>query len=76
MKYTAFLALAFMAYPFSSSAADQVMCTAEYAPVCGEVVRQCLIAPCESDTQTFGNACMANVAGAINTTVGECTSSE
>ena len=51
---------------------ESVMCTAEYAPVCGEIPRMCVTAPCESPRETFGNACMARAAGATEVTPGEC----
>lgn len=53
---------------------DPVMCTMEYAPVCGEVEVQCIQAPCPPIKQTFGNSCMAGAAGAKNITQGECSS--
>lgn len=54
-------------------ASDPVMCTMEYAPVCGEVEVQCIQAPCPPIKQTFGNSCMAGAAGAKNITQGECS---
>ncbi len=76
MKYPILFALVFIGFPLSALASDDAICTAEYAPVCGEVVRQCLVAPCESDRQTFGNLCMANAAAATNITTGACESDE
>jgi hypothetical protein len=49
-------------------------CTMEYAPVCGKVQVQCITAPCPAITQTFGNTCMAQAAGAKDIKTGECTS--
>lgn len=51
---------------------DPIMCTMEYAPVCGTVQVQCITTPCEPVRQTFGNACMAGAAKATDVTVGEC----
>ncbi len=50
-----------------------VMCTMEYAPVCGEVEVQCIKAPCPPLKQTFGNSCIANAQWAKNITQGECS---
>jgi hypothetical protein len=35
----------------------------QYAPVCGEVTVQCLVAPCPAIKETFGNACMLKAQG-------------
>lgn len=51
---------------------EDVMCTKEYRPVCGYVQVQCIKAPCYPVPQTFGNACEARAAHAINVTEGEC----
>ncbi len=51
---------------------EDVMCTQQYAPVCGEVQVQCIKAPCYPVKQTFGNACMAGAAHATNIKEGEC----
>lgn len=59
-------------FTFKKENTDPIMCTMEYAPVCGEVEVQCIQAPCEPVKQTFGNACMANGAKAKNITQGEC----
>lgn len=56
----------------SASASDPMMCTMEYAPVCGSVQVQCITAPCYPVRQTFGNACMANAAKATDVVTGEC----
>lgn len=71
-----FLIVAFLFASVSavSAATDPVMCTMEYAPVCGSVQVQCITAPCEPVRETFGNACMAGVAKATDVTQGECVS--
>jgi hypothetical protein len=56
----------------ASAAEDPVMCTMEYAPVCGTVEVQCITTPCNGVRETFGNACMAGAAKATNITTGEC----
>ncbi len=69
-----FLAFSFGALTLSQAQAEEtMMCTQQYAPVCGTVAVQCISAPCEPIRQTFGNACMAGVAKATNVTEGECT---
>jgi heat shock protein HslJ len=55
-------------------AEETMMCTQQYAPVCGEVQVQCFAAPCNPVKQTFGNACMAAAAKATNVTQGKCGS--
>lgn len=59
-------------FTFKKENSDPVMCTMEYAPVCGEVEVQCITAPCLPVKQTFGNTCMANASKATNITAGEC----
>lgn len=56
----------------SAATENPVMCTMEYAPVCGTVQVQCITTPCNGVRETFGNACMAGVAKATNVTMGEC----
>ena len=51
---------------------DPILCTMQYAPVCGYTPVQCVSAPCEPIRQTYGNSCMASVAGAIEITQGTC----
>lgn len=51
---------------------DPIMCTMEYAPVCGTVQVQCITTPCDPVRETFGNACMAGAAKATDITTGEC----
>lgn len=49
-------------------------CRMEYVPVCGQVVVQCIKAPCPPVPQTFGNACSACSASNVTSyTQGECT---
>lgn len=59
-------------FTFTQESTDPIMCTMEYAPVCGEVEVQCVKAPCLPVQQTFGNTCMASAAKAKNITQGEC----
>lgn len=48
-------------------------CTREYAPVCGQVIVQCIKAPCPPIPQTFSNGCTACSAGNVNVyTQGSC----
>ncbi|MBP6910686.1 hypothetical protein KBC03_03725 [Patescibacteria group bacterium] len=54
--------------------AEDVMCTAHYQPVCGEVQVQCITAPCYPVQQTFGNRCEAERAHAMNIQDGTCDS--
>jgi hypothetical protein len=37
-----------------------IVCTEEYAPICGEVSIQCITTPCESIKNTFSNRCHLN----------------
>lgn len=39
---------------------DNVVCTAEYMPVCAKVVAQCVTTPCEAIEKTFSNKCRLN----------------
>ena len=56
----------------SAATEDPIMCTMEYAPVCGTIQVQCITTPCEPVRQTFGNTCMAVAAKATDITTGEC----
>jgi hypothetical protein len=48
-------------------------CTMEYAPVCGQVVVQCIKAPCPLVPQTFSNGCSACANGNVDSyTNGAC----
>ena len=48
-------------------------CTREYAPVCGQVVVQCIKAPCPPIPQTFSNGCSACGQGNVDSyTAGAC----
>jgi hypothetical protein len=47
-------------------------CTMEYAPVCGSVQVQCIMAPCNPIRETFSNSCMARAVNATNVTSGSC----
>ena len=51
---------------------DQLVCTAEYAPVCGKIEVQCVTAPCDPIQQTFSNRCNAEVRNAFDIVEGEC----
>ncbi len=49
-------------------------CTKEYAPVCGQVVVQCIKAPCPPIPETFSNGCTACGQGNVDSyTQGSCT---
>lgn len=51
-----------------------VMCTQEYAPVCGLVQVQCITTPCDPVEETFSNACHAcGNQNVISYTEGQCT---
>lgn len=39
---------------------DAIMCTLEYAPVCGSVQVQCFTTPCDPIQETFWNMCQLN----------------
>ena len=56
---------------FSQSYAADA-CTMEYAPVCGSVQVQCIMAPCNPVKQTFSNSCMARSAHATDITQWAC----
>lgn len=56
----------------SNAASNSVACTMEYAPVCGSVQVQCVMAPCNPIRQTFSNSCMAWASNATNVTAGAC----
>ena len=47
-------------------------CTMQYDPVCAMVQVQCVRAPCPTIKRTFGNACLARMAGAKILYRGEC----
>lgn len=47
---------------------NPILCTMQYAPVCGYTPIQCITTPCEPIRQTYGNSCMAGAAGAIEIT--------
>ena len=42
------------------------ICTREYRPVCGDVIVQCIQAPCPSVKETFANACEACASGNVS----------
>lgn len=54
---------------------DQVVCTADYAPVCARVDVQCIKAPCDPVKKTFSNRCNAGIAKAIDIIDGACEDS-
>ena len=66
------IVIAFLLLWFSSTQAQDIMCTMEYTPVCGEIQVQCIKAPCPPIQQTYGNTCMADAAGAKVVSRGEC----
>ena len=47
-------------------------CTMQYAPVCALIQVKCVRAPCPSVKRTFGNACLARLAGAQILHRGRC----
>ena len=61
--------------PMPAPVPEPIVCTKEYAPVCGTVKTNivCVTTPCDNTTEkTFGNACEARVAGATVVYKGEC----
>ena len=53
------------------------VCTADYTPVCGQKVINCVTTPCPQPApQTFGNKCNLNNSGAIYLYSGECKNSK
>lgn len=48
-------------YPTSVDGGTKVICTAEYAPVCGEKQVQCITAPCYPVRRTYSNECNLKV---------------
>lgn len=51
---------------------EDIFCTQEYDPVCGEIDVQCIKAPCPPVKLTFSNSCFAELGNAKNITKGEC----
>lgn len=51
---------------------DPILCTTQYAPVCGYTTVQCVSTPCEPIRQTYGNSCMAAAAGVKKVTQWAC----
>ncbi len=51
---------------------NEKFCTMQYAPVCGEIERQCIKAPCPPVKQTFSNKCVAKQKHAKILYSGEC----
>lgn len=74
MKLYLLLSFLFLGISNAEAASNPSVCTMEYAPVCGSVQVQCIQAPCPPIRETFGNKCVANAAGAMNITIGECGS--
>ncbi len=56
----------------SVSPREDMMCTMEYAPVCGEISVQCITTPCESIKQTYSNSCNAKMNNAHVLYEGKC----
>lgn len=57
--FTYIIGIVFSFVLFSSTQAKDIMCTMEYAPVCGEIQVQCVKAPCPPIKETFANTCIA-----------------
>ena len=59
----------------STGSSDDIMCTAQYAPVCASVAVECFTTPCPPIHETFGNTCELNKnPEATLLYVGECKS--
>lgn len=70
--FLGFLSLSVVSTNAATTSDDQVMCPMIYAPVCGTVQVQCIMAPCEPVRQTFGNSCVAGASKATSVTEGAC----
>lgn len=56
---------------------EDVLCTTEYMPVCGQTTVECVKAPClQPKPITYGNSCMAKVANATLLYEGVCKPSK
>lgn len=53
-------------------AQEDIICTEEYAPVCGKLQIQCITTPCDPVEQTFPNRCYAQRDKAVDITEGAC----
>lgn len=70
--FTYIIGIVFSFVLFSSTQAKDIMCTMEYAPVCGEIQVQCVKAPCPPIKETFANTCIAKQSWATNLREGKC----
>lgn len=71
-KYIFLFIASFVAILNAHASNNQMMCTMQYAPVCGSIQVQCIKAPCPPIRETYGNKCLAHAAWATNITSGEC----
>lgn len=55
---------------------EQVACTMDYNPVCGQKKVQCIKAPCDPIKKTYSNKCMLNADKAEYLYGGECKKAE
>lgn len=78
-KFTSAIPLLVFIFPIIGLAQDDVICTMEYMPVCGEIDTgiRCITEPCPStEMRTFGNRCQLDAAHATYHYNGECAPSE
>lgn len=64
--------LVLLLFFFAIPQTNAMMCTKEYAPVCGAAQVQCITSPCHDIETTFGNRCMLEAQNARYLYDGEC----